>query len=126
MPLVRLALEHRFDHIQIGGEHGFGKPEERAYYHATQVLGVGATHQYQRSHSRDRVINRGEGSPQFVRERFARDSALEGDGFEPSVPRRIFLAAPVDPPNSSPQYKPAPSRQGPMVRLHLPPAVSHV
>jgi hypothetical protein len=26
-------------------------------------------------------------------ERFARDSALEGDGFEPSVPRQIFSAA---------------------------------
>ena len=28
------------------------------------------------------------------RGRFAPDSLLEGDGFEPSVPRRIFLAAP--------------------------------
>jgi putative hydrolase of the HAD superfamily len=26
--VVRFALEHRFDHIQIEGEHGFGKPEE--------------------------------------------------------------------------------------------------
>ena len=34
--VVRFALEHRFDHIQIEGEHGFGKPEERAY----EVLGV--------------------------------------------------------------------------------------
>src|SRR6266550_1581506 len=24
--VVRFALEHRFDHIQIEGEHGFGKP----------------------------------------------------------------------------------------------------
>src|SRR5215472_690229 len=32
--VVRFALEHRFDHIQIEGEHGFGKPEERAYKHA--------------------------------------------------------------------------------------------
>ncbi len=32
--VVRFALEHRFDHIQIEGEHGFGKPEERAYTHA--------------------------------------------------------------------------------------------
>jgi putative hydrolase of the HAD superfamily len=39
--VVRFALEHRFDHIQIGGEHGFGKPEERAYIHAMEVLGVG-------------------------------------------------------------------------------------
>jgi len=40
--VVRFALEHRFDHIQIEGEHGFGKPEERAYTHAMGVLGVGA------------------------------------------------------------------------------------
>jgi hypothetical protein len=39
--VVRFALEHRFDHIQIEGEHGFGKPEERAYNHAMEVLGVG-------------------------------------------------------------------------------------
>ena len=38
--VVRFALEHRFDHIQIEGEHGFGKPEERAYKHAMGVLGV--------------------------------------------------------------------------------------
>jgi putative hydrolase of the HAD superfamily len=30
----RFALTHRFDHIQIEGEHGFGKPDERAYRHA--------------------------------------------------------------------------------------------
>jgi putative hydrolase of the HAD superfamily len=36
----RFALTHRFDHIQIEGEHGFGKPEERAYQHAMQALGV--------------------------------------------------------------------------------------
>jgi hypothetical protein len=29
--------------------------------------------------------------------RFALDSALEGDGFEPSVPRQVFLAAPSIP-----------------------------
>jgi len=39
--VVRFALEHRFDHIQIEGEHGFGKPEERAYIHAMEILGVG-------------------------------------------------------------------------------------
>jgi putative hydrolase of the HAD superfamily len=39
--VIRFALEHRFDHIQIEGEHGFGKPEERAYSHAMEVLGVG-------------------------------------------------------------------------------------
>jgi putative hydrolase of the HAD superfamily len=38
----RFALTHRFDHIQIEGEHGFGKPDERAYLHAMQALGVGA------------------------------------------------------------------------------------
>jgi putative hydrolase of the HAD superfamily len=40
--VVRFALEHRFDHIQIEGEHGFGKPEERAYTHAMAALGVTA------------------------------------------------------------------------------------
>jgi putative hydrolase of the HAD superfamily len=39
--VVRFALEHRFDHIQIEGEHGFGKPEEQAYRHAMAALGVG-------------------------------------------------------------------------------------
>ena len=38
----RFALTHRFDHIQIEGEHGFGKPDERAYRHAMQALGVTA------------------------------------------------------------------------------------
>ena len=38
----RFALTHRFDHIQIEGEQGFGKPEERAYLHAMQALGVSA------------------------------------------------------------------------------------
>ncbi|MGY8664952.1 HAD family hydrolase [Bradyrhizobium sp. UFLA05-109] len=36
----RFELTHRFDHIQIEGEHGFGKPEERAYLHAMDALGV--------------------------------------------------------------------------------------
>jgi putative hydrolase of the HAD superfamily len=40
--IERFALTHRFDHIQIEGEHGFGKPEERAYLHAMQALGVAA------------------------------------------------------------------------------------
>jgi putative hydrolase of the HAD superfamily len=35
----RFELTHRFDHIQIEGEHGFGKPEERAYLHAMEALG---------------------------------------------------------------------------------------
>jgi putative hydrolase of the HAD superfamily len=38
----RFKLAHRFDHIQIEGEHGFGKPEERAYLHAMEALGVTA------------------------------------------------------------------------------------
>jgi putative hydrolase of the HAD superfamily len=40
--VMRFALEERFDHIQIEGEHGFGKPEERAYRHAMAALGVAA------------------------------------------------------------------------------------
>jgi putative hydrolase of the HAD superfamily len=40
--VVRFALEHRFDHIQIEGEHAFGKPEDEAYHHALKSLGVGA------------------------------------------------------------------------------------
>jgi putative hydrolase of the HAD superfamily len=40
--LLRFDLARRFDHIQIEGEHGFGKPEERAYRHALESLGVGA------------------------------------------------------------------------------------
>jgi putative hydrolase of the HAD superfamily len=37
----RFDLAALFDHIQIEGEVGFGKPEERAYLHAMQALGVG-------------------------------------------------------------------------------------
>ena len=40
--VVRFDLTHRFHHIQIEGEHGFGKPEERAYRHALAALGVDA------------------------------------------------------------------------------------
>jgi putative hydrolase of the HAD superfamily len=40
--VVRFALEHRFDHIQIEGEHGFGKPEDQAYRHALAALGAEA------------------------------------------------------------------------------------
>lgn len=36
----RFDLARRFHHIQIEGEHGFGKPEERAYRHAMSALGV--------------------------------------------------------------------------------------
>lgn len=38
----RFELGHRFEHIQIEGEHGFGKPDARAYHHALQALGVQA------------------------------------------------------------------------------------
>lgn len=38
--IERFALARYFDHIQIEGEAGFGKPEERAYLHAMAVLGV--------------------------------------------------------------------------------------
>jgi putative hydrolase of the HAD superfamily len=40
--IERFALAERFYHIQIEGEHGFGKPEERAYHHAMGALGVEA------------------------------------------------------------------------------------
>ena len=40
--IERFALGERFDHIQIEGEHGFGKPDERAYHHAMGALGVTA------------------------------------------------------------------------------------
>jgi putative hydrolase of the HAD superfamily len=36
----RFRLKPFFDHIQIEGEHGFGKPEEAAYRHALAALGV--------------------------------------------------------------------------------------
>ncbi len=38
--ITRFDLTHRFDHIQIEGEHGFGKPDERAYRHAMRALDV--------------------------------------------------------------------------------------
>ena len=38
----RFDLAHRFHHIQIEGEHGFGKPDTRAYHHALDVLAVAA------------------------------------------------------------------------------------
>jgi putative hydrolase of the HAD superfamily len=40
--IERFELAHRFAHVQIEGEHGFGKPEERAYRHALAALGVPA------------------------------------------------------------------------------------
>ena len=38
--IERFDLARRFDHVQIEEEHGFGKPEERAYTHALGALGV--------------------------------------------------------------------------------------
>ena len=38
--IERFELTDRFDHIQVEGEHGFGKPEEHAYRHALKTLGV--------------------------------------------------------------------------------------
>jgi len=40
--IERFDLAHRFHHIQIEGEYGFGKPEPRAYLHALERLEVGA------------------------------------------------------------------------------------
>ncbi len=37
--IARFALAAYFDHIQIEGEVGFGKPEEQAYRHAMAALG---------------------------------------------------------------------------------------
>lgn len=41
--IEQFALAPLFDHIQIEGEAGFGKPEERAYLHALQTLRVAAS-----------------------------------------------------------------------------------
>jgi putative hydrolase of the HAD superfamily len=38
----RFDLANRFDHIQIEGEHEFGKPDQRAYLHALRQLGADA------------------------------------------------------------------------------------
>lgn len=38
----RFGLEPFFDHIQIEGEFGLGKPEERVFLHALEQLGVSA------------------------------------------------------------------------------------
>lgn len=40
--IEQFDLAPLFDHVQIEGEVGFGKPEERAYRHALQALGVEA------------------------------------------------------------------------------------
>lgn len=36
----RFEFEHRFDHIQVEGEVGFGKPEPEAYFHALRTIGA--------------------------------------------------------------------------------------
>jgi len=36
--IERFDLARRFEHIQIEGEIGFGKPEDRAYFHAVDAL----------------------------------------------------------------------------------------
>lgn len=41
--IERFGLDTRFHHIQIEGEQGFGKPEERAYRHALTALRVEAS-----------------------------------------------------------------------------------
>jgi putative hydrolase of the HAD superfamily len=38
--IERFSMAPLFDHIQIEGEHEFGKPDERAYLHAMNALGV--------------------------------------------------------------------------------------
>jgi putative hydrolase of the HAD superfamily len=38
--IERFGLAAYFDHIQIEGEMGFGKPEARAYHHAMEALGA--------------------------------------------------------------------------------------
>jgi hypothetical protein len=62
------------------------------------------------------------------RSRFAPDSPLEGDGFEPSVPhkKRPFLAAPVRSRNSPSATKTGSFVPGPMVRIRFPPALSQL
>lgn len=40
--ITRFELEHRFDHIQIEGEFGMGKPELDVYRHALERLGCAA------------------------------------------------------------------------------------
>ncbi|MBN9486861.1 MAG: HAD family hydrolase [Alphaproteobacteria bacterium] len=41
--IKRFDLAHRFDHIQIEGEFGQGKPEPAVYRHALETLGVAAS-----------------------------------------------------------------------------------
>jgi len=38
----RFDFQHRFDHIQVEGDVGFGKPETEAYLHALQAVGADA------------------------------------------------------------------------------------
>jgi putative hydrolase of the HAD superfamily len=41
--IERFELIHRFDHIQIEGEFGWGKPEPAVYHHALERLGCAAS-----------------------------------------------------------------------------------
>ncbi len=41
--IERFSVAEFFDHIQIEGEFGIGKPEEKAFQHALESLGVGHT-----------------------------------------------------------------------------------
>jgi putative hydrolase of the HAD superfamily len=36
--IERFGLEHHFDHIQIEGEFGLGKPHDAAYLHALETM----------------------------------------------------------------------------------------
>ena len=44
--IEQFDLERHFDHVQIEGEMGFGKPEERAYRHALEALGAAPAHSW--------------------------------------------------------------------------------
>ena len=63
----RFAFAHRFDHIQIEGEHGFGKPEERAYLHAMEALGVTAP-RYLDGRRQSGMGNRGAAAARHLRD----------------------------------------------------------
>ena len=41
--IEKFGLLGLFEHIQVEGELGVGKPDERAFQHALHALGVGAT-----------------------------------------------------------------------------------
>jgi putative hydrolase of the HAD superfamily len=41
--IERFDLAKHFDHVQVEGEFGIGKPDERAFWHALEILGVAAS-----------------------------------------------------------------------------------